>query len=362
MKTKLKQMVMKSVMKKRKANQNFNEAESDLVGLPDDADETINNSDYVKAHDKEGNAFFMRLGRRGGKDGDDPVAEIWFGFCTADGKAYMNSQELYKLSESPIIAECIEPLKEWKFSFKGKVVPVVPGKDRVAEPCGEEIDAEFEGIFTSKQGLFEMARDTHIDSYCRGIAAEKWKKGFSEELKKNHQTRTEQVGHIKCSFKAEGKSYTMDTAALRDRAFGRRLWSYMNHYAWLVGQLEDGRYFNAVMVRYPSVNVIGLKTGYIFENGIYYSLKNLNFPEHFTTTGIAPVKDSATAEYSNGESVKIDFEAKIYFPYKFYDAEGGYDVFEGVTEHVYNGIKGYGITEFSYNHDRSRLNTKRQRE
>jgi len=359
LKTKLKQAIMKSVMKKRKVKQVFDEAESELVGLPDNADETVNNSDYVKAHDKDGNAFFLRLGRRGGKDG--PVAEIWFGFCTGDGKAFMNSRQIYNLADSPAVTECITPLKEWKFNFKGKVVPVKPGEKRIAIPCGEEIDAEFECVFTSQNGLFEMARDTHIDSYCRGIAAEKWVKGFSDELKKNHQTRTEQIGHAICKFKVNGNTYSMDTPALRDRAFGRRLWSYMNHYSWLVGHLDDGSYFNAVMVRYPSVNVIGLKTGYIFKDGKYHNLIDAEFPVHFTTDGSAPIKGVANAEYSNDTSAKIEFETRIYFPYQFYDAEGGYDVFEGVTTHTFNGIKGYGIAEFSYNQDKSRLNTERQR-
>jgi len=360
-KTCFKQAIMKSVMKKRKANQNFNEAESELAGLPDDADETINNSDYVKAHDKYGNAFFMRLGRRGGKNGAEAVAEIWFGFVSADGKAYMNAKQLYKLSDSPVITECIEPLKKWKFIFKGKVVPVEAGENRVAKPIGDEVDAEFEGVFTSNNRLFEMARDTHLNSYCKGIAAEKWTKGFADELKKNNQTRTEQIGCIKCEFKVEGNTYLTDTPALRDRAFGRRLWSYMNHYGWLVGSLEDGRYFNAVMVRYPSVNVIGLKTGYIFENGEYHNLTDADFPVHFTTDGVAPINGEAVAYYSNNETAKIEFDAKIYFPYQFYDDEGGYDVFEGITTHTFNGIKAYGITEFSYNQDKTRLNTIRQR-
>jgi len=359
MKTCLKRTIMRSVMKKRKANQNFDEAASELVGLPEDADDAINNSDYCKAHDKDGNAFFLRLGRRGTKEGGK-IAEIWFGFVTASGEAYMNSQMIYPLEKSPAVTTCITPLKEWEFTFKGKVVPVKPGKDLVAEPCGKEIDAEFKGIFTSTNGLFEMSRDTHINSYCSGIAAEKWKKGFADELKKNHQTRTEQIGHIKCEFKVEGKKHSMDCPALRDRAFGRRLWSYMNHYSWLVGHLDDGAYFNAVMVRYPSVNKIGLKTGYVWRDGKYFNLVDANFPKEFTTNGVAPTSGSATAKYSDKTKAKIDFETKIYFPYHFTDVGGGYHVFEGVTTHTFNGIKGYGIAEFSYNQDKNRLTTDRQ--
>ena len=121
-------------MKKQKSGSTFSEEASELAGLPPDADETINCSDYCKAHDKNGNCFFIRLGRRKNKEGD--CAEIWFGFYTQDGKAYMNSKQLYRLNESPVKAECIEPLRKWEFSFSGKVIPVKPEKNNVAEPCG----------------------------------------------------------------------------------------------------------------------------------------------------------------------------------------------------------------------------------
>ena len=342
---------MKSVMKKRKAGEKFDEAASELHTLPKDADETVNNSYYYASHDKDGNAFFMRLGQRGGKK---PVAEIWFGYVTASGEAYMNSEQLYPLNESPIQTKCIEPLKKWEFSFKGKMVPVKAGENLIAEPMGKEIDAEFSGIFTSGNSLFEFSRDTHVNAYATTLAAEKWVKGFSEELKKNHQTRIEQVGHAKATFKVGENTYSIDAPALRDQAYGRRLWSYMNHYSWLVGNLEDGRAFNTVMVLYPTMNVKGLDTGYVLKDGVYTNLLDVKYPKEFTTKGVAPTKGLASAKFSDKSKASIEFETKIIFPYTFTDAEGGYDVFEGITSFKFNGIKGFGIAEFSYNKDKRR--------
>jgi len=352
MKKCLKKCIMRSVMKKRKAGETFDEAASELHTLPLDADETINNSYYYASHDKDGNAFFLRLGQRGGAK---PVAEIWFGYVTASGEAYMNSEQLYPLDESPAQTKCIEPLKKWEFSFKGKMVPVKAGENLIAEPIGKEIDAEFSGVFTSENSLFEFSRDTHIKAYVTAIASEKWVKGFSDELKKNHQTRIEQVGHTKATFKVGGKMYQIDAPALRDQAYGRRLWSYMNHYSWLVGNLEDGRAFNTVMVLYPSMNVAGLDTGYILRDGVYTNLLDVRYPKEFTTKGIAPTSGRASAKFSDKSKAEIEFETKIIFPYTFTDAEGGYDVFEGVTTFNFNGIKGYGIAEFSYNQDERRF-------
>ena len=345
---------MKSVMSKRQANQNFDEVASELHKLPQNADETENNSYYYAAHDSEGNAFFMRLGERGGKDGKNPVAEIWFGFRAANGEAYINTQQIYKLSESPVKTECIEPLRKWVYSFNGKMVPVKAGDNLIAEPCGKEITVQFNGEFTSENCLFEFSRDTHVDAYSTAIAAEKWKKGFSEELKKNHQTRIEQVGHAKATFKTGEKTYNIDAPALRDQAYGRRLWSYMNHYSWLVGNLEDGTAFNTVMVLYPTINKKGLKTGYVLRDGKYISMLDVDYPTYYTTSGVAPTKGKVPAKFSDNSTAEIEFETKIIFPYQFTDENGGYDVFEGITEYKFNGIKGYGIAEFSYNQDKKR--------
>jgi len=351
LKTAIKKAIMRRVMKKRKANQNFDEIESELAKLPEDADETINNSYYYASHDKDGNAFILRLGQRGG---ENPVAEIWFGFITADGKAYMNSQEIYPLADSPVQTECVEPLREWTFSFKGKVIPVTAGDNLIAQPIGQELDAEFSGTFTSKMGLFEFSRDTHVDAYSTAIAAQKWHKGFSDELKKNHQTRVEQAGHSVCIFRVEGKEYTMDAPALRDQAYGRRIWSYMNHYSWLVGNLEDGRAFNTVLVTYPAIDVLGLKTGYISKGNDYINLLNVKYPKSFTNTGIAPTNGKADAKFSDKSTAEIEFVSKIIFPFTFTDSEGGFNVFESITNYTFNGVKGYGIAEFSYNKDKTR--------
>ncbi|MCL2556392.1 MAG: hypothetical protein FWE03_05200 [Firmicutes bacterium] len=351
MKRMFKKAIIKRVMKKRKASQNFDEVKSELHQLPIDADETINNSYYYASHDLEGNAFIMRLGQRGG---EQPISEIWFGFVSKEGRAYMNSQLIYPLDESPVKTECIEPLRRWTFSFKGKVVPVEAGEDKIAIKCGEEIEAEFEGEFTSDYGLFEFSRDTHINAYSTAIAAQKWHKGFSEELKKNHQTRIEQAGHAKCTLKVDDKEYSMDAPALRDQAYGRRIWSYMDHYSWLVGNLEDGRAFNTVLVLYPTINVVGLKTGYITCGKEYVNLLDVDYPKHFITAGKAPLKGNAQAAFSDKSKAEIEFETKIIFPYQFNDNEGGFNVYEGITTYTFNGLKGAGIAEFSYNTDKKR--------
>jgi hypothetical protein len=138
----------------------------------------------------------------------------------------------------------------------------------------------------------------------------------------------------------------------------------MNHYSWLEGQTEDGRSFNTVMVKYPSVNKVGIQTGYHFANGQYHSLLHVGYPSEYKTRGIAPIGGSVPARFADKTRAQIDFDVKFYFPYTFTDIHGGYNVFEGVATYNFNGGKGYpegasvrayGIAEFSYNQDRSRI-------
>jgi len=355
LKTSIKKSIIKRAIKKRRKNQHFDEVAAELMTLPSDASIEYNNSYYFASHDEKGNAFFFRLGQRGGVDG--PIAEIWFGATTYDGKMYMNSQMIYKLDQSPATVKCIEPRKKWEFAFSGKMIPVKPGKDLIAEPYGNQVHAEFRGVFTSDKGIFEFGRDTHIDAFASAMAAEKWTKDFSANMKKNvqSQTRTEQIGHVATTFKVGNDEYTMDAPALRDQAFGKRIWSYMNHYSWLVGSLVDGNAFNVVTVYYPVINVKGLPTGYHLQGDKYINLKDAQFPRHFKTDGIAPAQGSVTAQFSDKSNVIVDFESKIIFPYVFTDDHGGYNVFECITTFNFNGVKGMGIAEFSYNQDKNRL-------
>jgi len=354
LKTAIKRVIIKSAMTKRRKDEHFDEVAADLMTLPENAAIDYNNSYYFAAHDMEGNAFFYRLGQRGGVNG--PVAEIWFGFQTHDGKMYMNSQMLYELDKSPCKVKCIEPLKKWEFTFNGAMVPVKPGEDLIAEPCGKEVNVEFSGIFTSSEGIFEFGRDTHVDTFSAAIAAEKWTKEFKENLKSvRSQKRTEQFGYVESKVKVEGKEYAINATSIRDQAFGKRIWSDMNHYSWLVGGLQDETCFNLVTVYYPILNKVGLATGYHLKNKEYVPLVESQFPKEQKLAGIAPTSGVATAKFADKTTCKVEFDTTIIFPYVFTDEHGGYNVFECISTFNFNGVKGAGITEWSYNQDRSRL-------
>jgi len=340
-----KEMIMKRVMKKRKANTHFDEIASEHFELPEDAGVDMNNSYYFSAHSMDGTSMFFRLGKRGG--GKDAVAEVWCALRLPDGTAYMNETQLFPLAQSPSAVKCITPLKEWEFSFDGKMVPVKPGDDMIAIPNGSAISANFTGTFTSESKIYESSRDTHVVAFARAIAAEKWEKGFSDGLKAAHQNHLEQEGHVKGVFKVGTKEHVIDSPALRDHSFGKRVWSYMNQHKWLSPILEDGTNINVNSVHYPALNVKGLKTGYKMEGDKTINVVDWVFDGDMTG-GRFDVK------YCNKTEDNCSFKLDIAFPFTFTDKDGSYTIFEGLSSFMINGKQGRGISEFGFNGDKTK--------
>jgi hypothetical protein len=259
----------------------------------------------------------------------------------------VNSCRLFKLSESAAQVKCITPLKKWEFSFSGKMYPVKPDGDLIAKPCGPEIDAGFTGVFTSDSPLYEFSRDTDLKPFCRAIAAEKWGKGFAAQLNHAHQIHIEQDGFIKGTFNIDGKKYQIDAAAIRDHSYGRRVWSYMNRHKWLIAVLEDGSTLGTNSVRYPALNVAGLKTGYKMCGG-----KTVNVVDWVFSGDKKNGK--YTVKYSDKTTDECAFASDIVFPFEFTDEYGAYIIYEGLSAFTVNNKKGRGITEFGYNADSRR--------
>jgi hypothetical protein len=316
----------------------------------------MNNSYYFTAHSPDGEVMFFRYAQRGG--GENAAAEIWMAYRAADGTAFVNEECLCKLSESTARVECVTPLKKWNFSFKGKMIPVSPDGDLIARPSGEAVEAECSGVFKSSFGLYEFSRDTEPGAYCEAIAAEKWYKGFTKNLEHIHQIHIEQDGYVTGSLTAGGKRYNIAAEAIRDHSYGRRAWSFFNRHTWLIGVLEDGTRINVNTVRYPVLNVKGLKTGYRIKDGKKANSTGITFSDALGTSGMPYKTGSYRAKYSDGSSIDCSFKLDIAFPFEFKDKGGSYTIYEGVSAYTANGMKGRGITEFGYNGDKSRYQVK----
>jgi len=345
----LKRAVMKKVMTKRaKSAKTFDEAASEQYKLDASATSETNNSYYFTAHDEKGNGLFFRLGQRGNR-----TAEIWFAVRLSTGEAFVNVEKLLPIDKATATIECIKECKEWKFEFNGKVTPVHAGVGKIAERSGVDVVASWSGTFKSEDGLYEFTRDTDIGAFCKAVAAEKWTRGFSKELDKNHQTHIEQRGEIGGIFTVDGKKHTIYGFAVRDHSFGRRVWSYMNRHIWFVAALENGDTYAANHVKYPVLGVCGLSSGYKIVSGKVANVQDVDFRE-----------GAYTAEYGDKTTATIKYTQEIIFPFVFGDDAGAYIINEGMSRYeIFDSrvsldsecVRGYGITEFGYNVDGGRI-------
>ncbi|MCL2375648.1 MAG: hypothetical protein FWC82_03915, partial [Firmicutes bacterium] len=306
---------------------------------------------YFGSHDQEGNTFFVRLGLRGG---EDRKAEVWFVYKSSCGKAFVNELEHMDASNATLSIECIEPLKEWKISFNGKVKQVVPDKEtKLATQIGESIEAAFTATFTSNAGLYHFSRDVDNRAFAKAMAAEKWVKGFADELKNNNQVHIEQDGKAEAALRVGGESFGFSSLAVRDHSYGRRVWSYMNTYHWLPAIFENGYIYNPNLVRYPAINTRGLITGYKMKDGKWTNIIAVEFPLH-AASGKCPIGGEYTITFEDKQKEVLSFTPEIIFPFHFEDKGGSFEVFAAVSSFSVNGVKGRGSAEFGYHGDKAR--------
>ena len=338
-------------MNKRKKNFVCDEVQTELHVMPDDAGYDINHSYYFGSHDIQGNTFFLRLGMRGGKH---RKAENWFVYKTACGKAFVNQLEHMDIADSPLQVECIEPLKEWRLTFNGKVIPVEPDPiTKIATPIGEPLVAKFEATFKSNTGLYHFSRDVDSRAFAKAMAAEKWVKGFADELKNNNQVHIEQDGFAEAKIEVGGQNFEFKAAGVRDHSYGRRVWSYMNTYHWLPAIMENGYVYNPNLVRYPAIKTRGLITGYKMKDGSYENIIDVQFPEH-SNSGQTPIGGDLIITFADKHTEKMTFIPEIIFSYDFKDEGGGFTAHCAVSAYEIEGVKGRGSAEFGYNSDPSR--------
>jgi len=351
LKHKLKKSIIKSVMNKRKKNLVVDEEQTELHVMPDDAGYDINHSYYFGSHDQQGNTFFVRRGLRGG---EHRKAEVWFAYKSACGKAFVCELEHMDAKDLTLNINCIEPLKEWNISFKGKVIPVEPDKDTfLATPIGKPVDAEFSATFKSCYGLYHFSRDVDNRAFAAAMAAEKWVKGFADELKNNNQVHIEQEGTASATLNVSGESFSFSGLAVRDHSYGRRIWSYMNTYHWIPAIMENGYIYNPNLVRYPAINKRGLITGYKTKDGVFTNIIDVEFSP-YAISGKIPVASNLTITFADKKKETASFTPEIIFPFWFKDEGGSFNVFAAVSSFLINGVKGRGSAEFGYHGDETR--------
>jgi hypothetical protein len=342
----LKQKLIEQSINRRKAEAVFDAGKADLYELPAGAEEGQNHSHYFSLHSfdtKE--CLFFRYARRGGNDAD----ELWFVYRDADGTVYMQENDHVKKGEK---APCrVEPSgdgKTLRFYYDGFVRRGVPdGKNM--KPEGAALPLTCEGEFSGATLAFEFSHHMPAGTTARALSYEKLSKDFVKTLSSIHQTHYEQAGSARARITVDGTERNLKLPAIRDHSFGTREWDYMDRYVWTCVLLENGDFVHTHLVRYPAVK--HLQAGLVFQGGRVVHLDYATPLEDVPATGGVPENFAIEAVYTDGTKRRIEWNLDFAVPFLF---KGDFLVNEGVSAFVINGVRGRGITEFSYNRDRAR--------
>lgn len=348
----IKRAVITRVLDKRKKGKVFDIESADMYELPADATGEMNNSHYFFMTDFSGKeCFYFRLARRGG----DVADEIWLVYRDPDGDVYMATHDRIKKGENmPARVACTKPGKEMLFYFDGDVVKAKKtDRGYVPDASGKKLKIKINGRFEGKSENFEFSY--HLSSKPMAIAMSKEKidKAKLKEMEENHQIHYEQYGRGYAEINLDGKDYKLhDLPAFRDHSFGKRDWSYFDRYAWIMCLLENGEFIHTSLIRYPALK--NLQAGFYIPGGgravsILEStpIEEIPVPEY----GNVPDALEIDVKYVDGSKKNIKTKLDFVCPFFFDD---DFNVNEGFSEFTVNGIKGRGITEFSFNKDTAR--------
>ncbi|XP_033207567.1 uncharacterized protein LOC117167072 [Belonocnema kinseyi] len=249
----------------------------------------------------------------------------------------------------------IEPMKEWKVEFDGKMnyTPVLKPNDGSSTICKSKVaQVVFHGEWKSDLAYFDFDTDMATETTCRALAREDWTKEYFNNLREAHQTHYEQMGRINAKLSIDGKPYEFNGQAFRDHSYGlKRDWKLMHRYIFHMLFLEDGTMASIGMISQPCT-CSRLEAGCVYEpDGSLHAVEKCDLELYQHGEHGTPPRDYAfTIEAGNKTyNVQIDVvEEAIHFVGNNEDAR----MVERFIKYQVNGkINGRGISEFHYNNE-----------
>lgn len=361
---KLKFAFMEKMMAKRK-KEPFSYTEADLFEIPEGASSIINNSWFFGGDDADGMSFKMRLGLRNNSPAE--VFLIWIG---KDGRYLATDKQLYETSEIPLKVSNIIPGRDWKVSFDGDVIDMNDGS---RHHCLMQF------VYTSRLPIYHPMLDGCTKGMSEALASQHWNKKFFESLagdtglgetdRNIRQVHYEQTGHMEGTMIIDGgEAIPFSIPGIRDRAFGKRDWNYMDCHVWLVAVTERGEAMNLSIVSYPHAK--RFFCGYTdFDSDRNSPLTDYKMISYDHCSGKGPDKMIVDCSFSNGVCYRLTahrthdlvtpFDGGNFY---FHEAVGDF-TFEQIPalgvppEKGARTIKARGTIELGWNKDSKRWGT-----
>ncbi len=328
----LKTALMKKILQKKKANEPFDYGKAENFQISVDADWTMNNSYYFSAHDYEKKqSLYCRLGLR------TTHSEVWFVFIDGD-KSYVLRDNLCKES-SPL--KVYKENDVWKVVFNGEL----------STDNGEKINSSFKGEFIASAQPVDFFSHMATVRTAKAMAAEKWVKGYFDEVQKNNSVHYEQLGELKGELILDGKNMKIELPCVRDHSYGRRDYNYMNNHVWLMA-VADESYINFSMVSYPAMTMLEVGNYKEKDKPMAFMI-NADYDREQITLGVVP--ENLQMIFTLEDKRKVSVNAKKLYETAYPFQDGEYTLIEGVGEYEIDGRKYRGIIEVGFNKDTSRF-------
>lgn len=295
---------------------------------------SFNDSSYFAGISKEGYAFVTRQSFRVDKPNENwmmvsiPGEGVW-GFENQDlpeGEGFVQGNLKYI---------CTEPGEKWDIKYKGTL-------PRAKEKADFMLDVSWQGI--APIVVFDKVGTTPLQVGKR-IAREKWNSAYFKKLRELDQVHYEQAGMMTGIFEWKGKKHQLDFIGVRDHSWGVRNWEDWNRHFWLLGLLEDGRFFNFSLISYSFVR--NLQAAFIYNYDHYKTIYSIpNFDELRFDNLMPKSLSFDVQEDKHSPKKKLSVNMLNFFPFSMDDE---YYLRQAEAEFEYDGVKGVGIAEMGIN-------------
>ena len=294
----------------------------------------FNDSSYFAGISRSGFSFVTRLAFR-----VDKPNENWLMLSTPDdgiwGFENMNFNEGEGFRQGELKYICTNPGKRWRITYQG-FLPKGNKKENV------EIDIHWEG--SSPVVNFDKTGTTP-EQVGMQIAKEKWNKKFFSRLRELDQVHYEQAGQMKGTIKWKGITHELEFKGVRDHSWGVRNWDDWDRHFWLLGLMDDDRFFNFSLISYRFVK--NLQAAFIWEDGKFSTIYNIPDFEELDLGPDLPEKlNFEVMETKNGSKYPLFVDMKTFFPFRM---DKSYSLRQAVADFRYKGMKGVGIAEMGIN-------------
>lgn len=344
---KVKLKIITSAMTKKKETAPFDAAVLDLHELTPEAGELENNSYFFGAHSVQGESITMRLGQR-----VQGYSEVFVMYRSPEGRFYTIDQQQFPSDKCPLSVENIIPARDWMVHFDGTMIDT---------ETNEAMRCRFDLRFTSRLPIFYPMKDADLSGMARAFAMQKWNKAFFKSMKgdtgmggdkkSSQQYHYEQTGRLSGQMQLGEQQFSIDLAGIRDRAFGRRDWNYMDSHVWLVAVTERGEVMNISIVNYPHAKK--LYCGYTdIASDRNAALSEYEMLDWDWNDGKGPEVMHFGCRFTDGKSYTVTVSRVNDLVTEF---DGGNFYFhEAIGDFMIGDIRARGTIEYGFNRDKSR--------